>query len=90
MNDEELVCALNGPIICCENLIRRLDEQLSQFRLESPSQSSGLSNLWTKVKFLLEESGINGYQVMLNNHINALNLLFTVMRWFVLPLFFDS
>lgn len=90
MNDEQLVCDLNESIICCESLIKRRDDQLSQFQLASPSQSSGPSNVWTKVKFLLEESDIDGYQVMLNNHINALNLLFTVTRWFVLPSFFDS
>jgi hypothetical protein len=85
LDDEQLVCDLVLSIDCCESIIKVLDGQLSRFQLTSPSQSSGLSNVRTKVKFLWEEGEIDDYQGMLNHQINALNLLLTVTRWFVPP-----
>ncbi|OKL58089.1 hypothetical protein UA08_06817 [Talaromyces atroroseus] len=80
LDDEQLVCDLLLSIDCCESVIKVLDEQLSRFQLSSHSQSSGLSDVRSKVKFLWEEGDMNEYQGMLNNQINALNLLLTVTQ----------
>jgi hypothetical protein len=83
LDDEQLVLGLALSIDCCESIIKVLDEQLSRFQLTSPSQSSGLNNVRTKVRFLWEEGDLDDYQGMLNHQINALNLLLTVTRWLV-------
>jgi hypothetical protein len=87
LDDEQLVCDLVLAIDCCESVVTVLDEQLSRFQLTSHSQSSGLTDVRTKVKFLWEEGDLDEYQGMLNNQINALNLLLTVTQWFVFPFF---
>lgn len=82
--DDELVLDFYEPIKHCEILIQRLDEQLNRFQPIYPSQSSRLNNARTRLRFLWDESEIDQYQTMLNNHISVLNLLFTVTRWFVI------
>jgi nucleoside phosphorylase len=82
-DNEQLVSDLVVSIDCCESVMTVLDDKLIWF---DRTQLAGLG-VRMKAQSLWEESDIAEYQSMLNNQINALNLLLTVTQWSVLLMY---
>ena len=69
----DLTISLNG----CQALIQILDERVAQLeRREARSP-----NARSKVTVLWEEQTMDDYAVLLNNQMNALNLLIAAIHW---------
>jgi guanine nucleotide-binding protein G(i) subunit alpha len=73
---EQLVQNLATSLGCCEILILHLDDRLCS------SQRHGSYGLdaFAKIQFLRDEKTITEYLNLLNNQINALNLLLTALQ----------
>jgi hypothetical protein len=74
LHQQDLRTALDS----CEVVILVLDKRLCSLRR---SEDNGL-DLLSRVHFVWDEKSIADYQNLLNNQINALNLLFTALQWF--------
>jgi hypothetical protein len=74
---QSLVHDLKTSLDCCEVVILVLDSRLCCLRR---NEDSGLSAL-SKAQFLWDENSMNDYLNLLNNQINALNLLLTALQW---------
>jgi len=74
----QLVADLQVSLESCYVLILVIEERIEALEQE---QDSGNLTLKGKVGFLLEEGGLNEFTNLLNNQINALNLLITALHW---------
>jgi hypothetical protein len=74
---QPLVHDLKTSLDCCEVVILVLDSRLCCLRR---NEDSGLSAL-SKAQFVWDENSMNDYLNLLNNQINALNLLLTALQW---------
>jgi hypothetical protein len=74
---EQLVQNLSISLGCCKILILDLDKRLFPPQRD---EASGLE-IMTKIQFLWEEKTMTEYLNLLNNQINALNLLLTALQW---------
>lgn len=74
---EQLVIDLATSLDCCEAVTVVLDDRLSGLQRNNGGHLATLS----KAHFLWEEKEMTDYQNLLNNQINALNLLLTAMQW---------
>lgn len=77
--DDGLIQDLSTSLDCVETVIVILDERLSSLRRHS---AHGL-NLMGKVAFLWDDSTLKEYLSLLDNQVNALNLLLTALHWCV-------
>lgn len=75
--DEQLVRGLSTSLACVESVILVLDERLDPLLRNS---ADGLSPMG-KFNFLWDESTFKDYQSLLNNQVNAMNLLLTALQW---------
>ena len=80
---QQLVHDLKTSLDCCEVVVLLLDERLCYLRR---SEDSGLSAL-SKAQFVWDEKSMTDYLNLLNNQINALNLLLTAIQWSDILLF---
>lgn len=74
---QQLAKDLKTSLDCCEVVILVLDERLCYLRR---SGDNGLNAL-SKVQFVWDEKSMTDYLNLLNNQINALNLLLTALQW---------
>ena len=75
----QLVTDLKTSIGCCEAIILVLDDRICQCQR---NEGNGLSPV-AKAQLLWDEKDISDFQNVLNNQLNALNLLLTAMHWYV-------
>jgi hypothetical protein len=68
---------LKTSLDCCEVVILVLDERLCCVKR---GEDRGLSAL-SKVQFVWDEKSMTDYLNLLNNQINALNLLLMALQW---------
>lgn len=76
-HDTQLVQGLSTSLGSVEAVITILDEHLSPLQ----RQSANSLNTLGKVAFLWDESTLKDYLSLLNNQVNALNLLLTALQW---------
>jgi hypothetical protein len=76
---QQLLHDLKTSLDCCEVVILVLDERLCCLQRR---EDSGL-NVLNRVQFLWDEKSMTDYLNLLNNQINALNLLLTALQWLV-------
>lgn len=74
---QQLVQNLTTSLGCCEIVIRDLDDRLCSSRRSEASDLDALA----KIQFLQDENAMTDYLGLLNNQINALNLLLTALQW---------
>lgn len=71
---EDLTISLQG----CKVLVLLLDTRIDEF---PKNESTGKLTSKGKIELLWEDSEMKEYQNLLNNQINALNLLLTAIQW---------
>lgn len=74
---QQLMHDLKTSLDCCEVLILVLDERFGSLQR---SEDNGLNAL-SKAQFVWDEKSMTNYLDLLNNQINALNLLLTALQW---------
>jgi hypothetical protein len=72
--DSQLSTDISISLDGCEAIISALDERLSKYRWDQLTVQS-------KTQFIWSEKDITDFQSLLNNQVNALNLLLTAMQW---------
>lgn len=74
---EQLIADLDVSLEACKVLVLLLDDRIFHLKSSLTSQVAAVA----KAHFLWEEKGMNDYLNLLNNQINALNLLLTALQW---------
>ncbi|KAL9117504.1 MAG: hypothetical protein Q9187_005958 [Circinaria calcarea] len=74
---QQLVADLDVSLEACKVLVLVLDDRIFRHESSLTSQVKAAA----KARFLWEEKDMNDYLNLLNNQINALNLLLTALQW---------
>jgi hypothetical protein len=77
LSQEQLSRDLSTSLQGCEAILSALDNRLSNIKR---NELNGLT-LSSKIHLVWDDVSITDYQNMLNNQINALNLLLTALQW---------
>lgn len=76
---EQLVADLQVSLESCHVLVLVLEERIEGLE-QQLSDGNGLTAKG-RIRFLLEESGLNDFNNHLSSQVNALNLLLTALNW---------
>lgn len=75
--DDQLVRDFTTSLACVEAVIMLIDERISPLQQHSVNGSKPMG----KINFLWDETTLKDYLSLLNNQVNALNLLLTALQW---------
>lgn len=74
IEDSQISVDITTSLSCCEAIMSLLDQRLSRMQEDHLTMRDKTSILW-------HEKETTDFQSLLNNQVNALNLLLTALQW---------
>lgn len=74
--DSQISLDITTSLSCCEAIMSLLDQRLSRMQQDHLTMRDKTGILW-------HEKETTDFQSLLNNQVNALNLLLTALQWYV-------